>query len=73
MIKFRIRVRTDRGVFESVPLEALACDSVKEVAASYSDVIEKLDNIYFEMEGGDYVLFPKTILQNSILMFLPAE
>lgn len=71
MVKFKIQVRTDRGVFESAPLEAPTGDSVKDVAAAYSDIIGDLDNIYFEMDDGDYALFPKAILQNSIIMFVP--
>lgn len=73
MVKFKIQVRTDRGVFESAPLNSVVGEvkSVKDVAAAYSDIIGDLDNIYFEMEDGDYALFPKAILQNSIIMFVP--
>lgn len=73
MVKFKIQVRTDRGVFESAQLTSVVGEakSVKDVAAAYSDIIGDLDNIYFEMEDGDCVLFPKAILQNSIIMFVP--
>ena len=73
MVKFKIQVRTDRGVFESAPINSFAwgSESVKDVAAAYSNIIGDLDNIYFEMEDGDYALFPKAILQNSIIMFVP--
>jgi len=73
MVKFKIQVRTDRGVFESAQLTSVVGEakSVKDVAEAYSDIIGDLDNIYFEMEDGDYALFPKAILQNSIIMFVP--
>lgn len=73
MVKFKIQVRTDRGVFESAPLNSVVGEgkSVKDVAEAYSGIIGDLDNIYFEMEDGDYALFPKAILQNSIIMFVP--
>lgn len=73
MAKFKIQVRTDRGVFESAPLNSVGWEekSVKDVAEAYSDIIGDLDHIYFEMEDGDYALFPKAILQNSIIMFVP--
>lgn len=73
MVKFKIQVRTDRGVFESAQITSVVGEakSVKDVAEAYSDIIGDLDNIYFEMEDGDYALFPKAILQNSIIMFVP--
>ena len=71
MIKYKLQVRTSFGVFESVAIES-SLNTLHEVVMAYSDNLETLDNIYFEVSGGEFALIPNGILQNSFVLVIPA-
>lgn len=70
MIKFKYFVRTDRGVFESVVTETPAKE-FGEIADALYEAIPHLETFGFQIEGGGYMVFPKGILQNSIIELVP--
>lgn len=70
MIKFKYYVRTDRGEFESVVVESPAKE-LGEIADALYEAIPHLETFGIQVEGGGYMIFPKGILQNSIINVVP--